>query len=98
MVWRHEPETAVSCGARVAKVYPAQGTPFYFINGQRSDVYDEIGVLEEILGDNFKEYWVSDDATSLYAPNLMEDLEGTETIEQLEDLLEEFPDLLSDSR
>ena len=81
---------------RVTKVYTEGRQPFFFVNGERSDAYDEIGVLEELLGDDFREVWINDDVDYFSAE--WQDLRDCETVEQFDDLIEENPDLVLDSR
>ena len=80
----------------VTKVYQYVKRPFFFVNGQRSDAYDEIGVLEELLGDDFQEIWLGESPE--YASRLLTDLVECDTLEAFEDLIEDFPDVVEDMR
>lgn len=81
---------------RVTKVYTEGRNPFFFVNGQRSDAYDELGVLEELLGDDFREVWIEERPESI--PVVWRDLKACESVEQFDDLIEEYPDIVIDSR
>jgi hypothetical protein len=86
----------VEADVRVVKVYEDGRTPYFFVNGHRSDALTELDVLEELLGEELTEYWLGEEP--MYATDLLTNLRGCDTIEVFEDLIEEYPDIVEDSR
>jgi hypothetical protein len=84
---------------KVVKVYGKDGEPpFYFINGTRSDAYDDLAVLQEIFGEEFQEYWL---ASEYVLENDEQDramslLESAETLTDFEATLEDYPELVEE--
>lgn len=80
---------------RVAKVH-CDDTVFYFVDGVRSDAYDDEEVLSELLGNDFEVYWVR--GAYSYDNNdqdqLLQRIESSETLEQFKELHDEYPELI----
>lgn len=83
--------------SKVVKIYnQEQDTVFYFINGTRSEAFDDRSALEELLGDDFQEYWLVFGPHTDQDDEFLSSMEAAETSDEFESLIEDHPHLIED--
>lgn len=82
----------------VVKVYNEEdGTYFYFINGSRSDAYDDRSVLDALLGEAFQEFAVvSDRNRTEFDREIISLMEAADSFDEFEELTEKHPHLIEE--
>lgn len=82
----------------VVKVYNEdEQTFFYFINGSRSDAYDDRSVLDALLGEAFQEFVVvSERNRSEIDRETISLMEAAESFDEFEEIIEENPHLIEE--
>ena len=82
--------------SKVTKVYDQENsTAYYFINGIRSEAYSDLTALQELLGEDFQELWLTvDNSRSAHDDEILSRMEAAETDVEFAALVDEYPHLV----